>query len=176
MNNYQAILIVEDDLDLSESLMRGFARRNFQARSARSFLEAKEQLKNFHPNFALVDLKILNGSGLQVVELLKNFDERMKIVVLTGYASITTTIEAVKKGACYYLAKPANIDEILLAFAGENSKKENLNKTTSLKTLEMEQINKVLAQVDFNVSKAARILGMHRRTLTRKLEKKILAD
>ncbi len=176
MNNYQAILIVEDDLDLNESLSRGFARRDFQVRNARSFLEVKEQLKNFHPNFAVVDLKILNGSGLDVVEFLKNFDSRMKIVVLTGYASITTTIDAIKKGACYYLAKPANIDDILLAFAGETNKKENLNKTTSIKTLEMEQINKVLVSVDFNVSKAARILGMHRKTLARKLEKKILAD
>lgn len=176
MNNYQAILIVEDDLDLAVTLQRGFERRDFQVRNARNFLEVKEQLKNFHPNFAVVDLKILNGSGLEVVEFLKNFDTRMKIVVLTGYASITTTIEAIKKGACYYLAKPANIDDILLAFTGKTNRKENLNKKTSLKTLEMEQINKVLLQVDFNVSKAARILGMHRKTLVRKLEKKIIAD
>jgi len=133
-----------------------------------------EIVKIFHPLFAVVDLKMPGKSGLEVVSFLKEFDAKMKIVVLTGYASISTTIEAIKLGASYYLSKPANVDDILLAFDGKSKNLENLNKKTSLRNLEMEHINQVLIEVDFNISKAARILGMHRRTLARKLEKKIL--
>jgi two-component system response regulator RegA len=98
----------------------------------------------------------------------------MKILMLTGYASITTTIEAIKSGACYYLAKPANADIIISAFSGESgaSKKPLSNKKTSIKNLEWEHIHQVLVETDFNISEASRILGMHRRTLARKLEKK----
>jgi two-component system response regulator RegA len=113
-------------------------------------------------------------SGLELVKHLHEFDKRMKIVILTGYASITTTIEAIKSGACYYLAKPANADMIIAAFSGETSaQKKPLNeKKTSIKNLEWEHIHEVLVETDFNISKAARILGMHRRTLARKLEKR----
>jgi two-component system response regulator RegA len=90
--------------------------------------------------------------------------------MLTGYASITTTIEAIKAGASYYLAKPANVDMIISAFAGKINQPES--KKTSLKNLEWEHIHQVLSDVGFNISKAARALGMHRRTLARKLEKK----
>jgi two-component system, response regulator RegA len=94
--------------------------------------------------------------------------------MLTGYASITTTIEAIKSGACYYLAKPANADMIIAAFNGESntSQKPTSNKKTSIKNLEWEHIHQVLVETDFNISKAALTLGMHRRTLARKLEKK----
>lgn len=169
-----SILIVEDDNDLRDSLERSFMRRNFSVKAARNYNEMVEIIKNFHPIFAVVDLKMPLKSGLEVVAFLKEFDAKMKIVVLTGYASISTTIEAIKMGACYYLAKPANVEDILLAFEGKSKNPENLNKKTSLKNLEMEHINQVLIDVDFNISKAARILGMHRRTLARKLEKKIL--
>ncbi len=169
-----SILIVEDDNDLRDSLERSFMRRNFSVKAARNFNEMQEIVKIFHPNFAVVDLKMPLKSGLEVVDFLKKFDSKMKIVVLTGYASISTTIEAIKLGACYYLAKPANIDDILLAFEGKSKNPENLSKKTSLRNLEMEHINQVLIDVNFNISKAARILGMHRRTLARKLEKKIL--
>lgn len=169
-----SILIIEDDEDLRETLERSFARRGFSVKAARNYNEMLETIKKFHPNFALVDLKMPGKSGLEVVSFLKEFDAKMKIVVLTGYASISTTIEAIKLGASYYLSKPANVDDILLAFDGKTKNPENLNKKTSLRNLEMEHINQVLIDVDFNISKAARILGMHRRTLARKLEKKIL--
>jgi two-component system response regulator RegA len=173
MKDYKAILIAEDDLDLRESLERSFTRRGFDVKAATSVKEALEIIRNFHPRFAVIDLKIGNDSGLKLVEELNNFDKNIKIVVLTGYASITTTIEAIKLGACYYLAKPANVDDIILAFEGKTGgEKIQQNKKTSLRNLEMEHIHKVLAEVDFNISKAARILGMHRRTLARKLEKK----
>lgn len=169
-----SILILEDDNDLRESLERSFMRRGFAVKAARNYNEMLEVIKKFHPNFALVDLKMPGKSGLEAVSFLKEFDAKMKIVVLTGYASISTTIEAIKLGASYYLSKPANVDDILLAFDGKSKNPENLNKKTSLRNLEMEHINQVLIEVDFNISKAARLLGMHRRTLARKLEKKIL--
>lgn len=174
MKNYQAILICEDDKDLRESLERSFMRREYDVCSAANVDEALKKLKTFHPRFAVVDLKMPGESGLTLVKQLYDFDKNIKIVVLTGYASITTTIEAIKSGACYYLAKPANVDDIIAAFDGKKDEIKKEGKKTSLKNLEWEHIHQTLLEVDFNVSKAARILGMHRRTLARKLEKKHL--
>jgi two-component system response regulator RegA len=96
------------------------------------------------------------------------------IVVLTGYASIATAVEAVKLGACHYLAKPSNTDDIEAAFGRleGDTEVELTARATSIKTLEWEHIHETLAEVDFNISEAARRLGMHRRTLARKLEKR----
>ncbi len=109
-----------------------------------------------------------------MVKHLHEFDKNIKIVMLTGYASITTTIEAIKSGACYYLAKPANADMIIAAFDGKMNVLETpiSNKKTSIKNLEWEHIHEVLVETNFNISESARILGMHRRTLARKLEKR----
>lgn len=170
MNNYKTILIIEDDEELANSLGRSFARHGFEIKIAKNFKEAVESLKKFHPRFAVVDLKMPGESGLEAIRHLHQFDQTIKIVMLTGYASITTTIEAIKAGACYYLAKPANANMIIEAFEGKIALQEN--KKTSLKNLEWEHIHQVLTDVDFNISKAARILKMHRRTLARKLEKK----
>lgn len=174
MKNYQAILIVEDDKDLAESLGKSFERRDYQVKIANSVKEALEVLKKFHPRYAVIDLKMPNQSGLELVKFLNDFDKNIKIVVLTGYASITTTIEAIKLGACYYLAKPANVDMIILAFNGETNAivKNTKDKQTSIKNLEWEHIHQVLVENNFNITKASQILGMHRRTLARKLEKK----
>ena len=174
IKNYQTILIVEDDKILAESLGRSFSRRDYQVQISYNVKEAISALKNFHPRFAVVDLKMNGESGLDCIKALHEFDNSIKIVMLTGYASITTTIEAIKLGACYYLAKPANVDAIIAAFNGENLEKKALNtsKKTSIKNIEWEYINQTLQEVGFNISKAARILGMHRRTLARKLEKR----
>lgn len=177
MENYQAVLIAEDDQDLASSLCCSFERRNFLVKIASNVKEAILILKKFHPRYALIDLKMPGESGLELIKILHKFDESIKIVVLTGYASISTTIEAIKSGACYYLAKPANIDRIISAFDGKvkENAKDSFTKKTSIKNLEWEHIQQTLCEVDFNVSKAARILGMHRRTLSRKLEKKRLS-
>lgn len=174
MKNYKAILIVEDDKDLATSLGRSFERRGYEVKITHNLKSAKDSLKTFHPSCAVVDLKIAGESGLELVKNIHQFDKNIKIVMLTGYASITTTIEAIKSGACYYLAKPANADMIIDAFTGKiNANEEDkTNKTTSIKNLEWEHIHNVLVEAEFNVSKAARILGMHRRTLARKLEKR----
>lgn len=174
MTNYKAILIVEDDETLAKSLGRSFERRDYEVKIAENVTKGIEILKNFHPLYAVVDLKMSGESGLEMVKHLHDFDKNIKIVMLTGYASITTTIEAIKSGACYYLAKPANTEMIINAFEGKtnNPEKPLLNKKTSIKNLEWEHIHQVLVESNFNISKAARTLGMHRRTLARKLEKK----
>lgn len=174
MNEYKAILIVEDDETLANSLGKSFARRNYEVKIAHNVKEAVEILKVYHPSHAVIDLKMPGESGLEFIKHLHEFDNQVKIVMLTGYASITTTIEAIKQGACYYLAKPANVDMIISAFNGEVniSQKEVINKKTSIKNVEWEHIHRVLVETDFNISKSALILGMNRRTLARKLEKK----
>lgn len=174
MKDHKSILIIEDDKELSESLERSFSRRGYDTKVANNFIEAQAILKKFHPLYAVVDLKMPGESGLEAIRYLHQFDKEMKIVMLTGYASITTTIEAIKSGACYYLAKPANTDMIIDAFLGKV--KVQANKKTSIKNLEWEHINRVLSEVNFNISKAARTLGMQRRTLARKLQKKRISS
>jgi two-component system response regulator RegA len=174
MKDYKTILIVEDDEALATSLGRSFERRDYEVRIAGNVKEAIETLKKFHPCYAVVDLKMPGESGLELIKHLHEFDSTIKIVMLTGYASITTTIEAIKSGACYYLAKPANADMIISAFNGETSvtQKPLNDKKTSIKNLEWEHIHQVLLETSFNISQAARTLGMHRRTLARKLDKR----
>jgi two-component system response regulator RegA len=137
--------------------------------------ELQALLQTHSPHYAVVDLKLTNGSsGLACVEALHAHDPDMLIVVLTGYASIATAVEAIKLGACHYLAKPSNTDDIEEAFnkgAGNVDVKLS-ERTTSIKTLEWEHIHQILAETGFNISEAARRLGMHRRTLARKLSKR----
>jgi two-component system response regulator RegA len=136
--------------------------------------EAAALLQDHSPGYAVVDLKLNgNSSGLACVQMLHQHDPEMLIVVLTGYASINTAVEAIKLGACQYLAKPSNTDDIEAAFGHVAGTEpiELTNRATSIKTLEWERIHQVLAETDFNISEAARRLGMHRRTLARKLEK-----
>ncbi len=177
MKNCKSILIVEDDEDLSMTMKRSFERYNYGVACAKSLKEVEEIVKKSNFTNAVIDLKINGESGLEVIKFLNNFDKKIKIVMLTGYASITTTIMAIKSGACYYLAKPANVEMIIDAFDKENFDSKNAeikisNKVTSLKNLEWEHIHKVLVDNKFNISKTAKILNMHRRTLSRKLQKR----
>ncbi|WP_051971523.1 response regulator transcription factor [Massilia sp. 9096] len=168
------LLIVEDDDAFARTLGRSFERRGYTVLQAPGLDEAVELLKAHSPGYAVVDLKLKgNSSGLACVQLLHQHDPEMQIVVLTGFASIGTAVEAIKLGACQYLAKPSNTDDIEAAFGhvAGNTDLELTNRTTSVKTLEWEHIHAVLAETDFNISEAARRLGMHRRTLARKLEK-----
>ena len=174
MQPERLLLVVEDDAAFARTLCRSFERRNYRVLHATNLAEVSELLKQHTPQYAVVDLK-LNGasSGLACVRTLHEHDPAMQIVVLTGYASINTAVEAIKLGACQYLAKPSNTDDIEAAF-GHVAGQEEIdvtNRATSIKTLEWERIHQVLAETDFNISEAARRLGMHRRTLARKLEK-----
>lgn len=168
------LLIVEDDPTFARTLQRSFERRGYQVWVAPDPASMERLLESATPGFAVVDLKLGNTSGLACIERLRAHDPTMLIVVLTGFASITTAVESIKLGACHYLAKPASTDDIEAAFdrATGNAAVPIDGRSTSIKTLEWERINQVLAETDFNISETARRLGMHRRTLARKLEKR----
>ena len=170
----RSLLIVEDDESFARTLRRSFERRGYQVLSARNPEDMALVLANHRPQYAVVDLKLGTSSGLTCVQALHAFDPEMVIVVLTGFASIATAVEAIKLGARHYLAKPAGTDEIEAAFlkkSGDASAPLTA-RPTSIKTLEWERIHETLVETDFNISEAARRLGMHRRTLARKLEKR----
>lgn len=168
------LLIVEDDDAFARTLTRSFERRGYEVLRAASLAEVKLLLQTHRPGYAVVDLKLAAGdSGLACVQVLQAHADDMVIVVLTGYASIATAVEAIKLGARHYLAKPANTDDIEAAFSRVegDTDVELTERTTSIKTLEWERIHETLAETGFNISETARRLGMHRRTLARKLEK-----
>lgn len=168
------LLIIEDDAAFARTLGRSFERRGYNVRHVDSADALPDMLSDFSPSHAVVDLKLAGGSsGLNCVKLLHAHDPAMRIVVLTGYASIATAVEAIKLGALHYLAKPSNSDDIEAAFQREEGDVEVglTERKTSIKTLEWEHIHETLAETGFNISEAARRLGMHRRTLARKLDK-----
>ena len=174
MTTERLLLIVEDDPAFARTLSRSFERRGYAVLKASNLEEVDALLHKHTPTHAVVDLKLEgNTSGLACVQALHTHSPDMLIVVLTGFASIVTAVEAVKLGACQYLAKPSNTDDIEAAFShvAGVAEVELTNRSTSIKTLEWEHIHQVLAETGFNISEAARRLGMHRRTLARKLEK-----
>ncbi|MGC3981232.1 MAG: response regulator transcription factor [Steroidobacteraceae bacterium] len=168
------LIIVEDDDTLARTLKRSFERRDYEVLTANNHDQLLQVLSNWSPGYAVVDLKLAGVSGLSCVATLHQHNAAMRIVVLTGFASIATAVESIKLGACHYLAKPANTDDIENAFtkvAGDADAPLGV-RATSIKTLEWERIHETLAETGFNISEAARRLGMHRRTLARKLEKR----
>lgn len=174
MDDKPLLLIVEDDAVFARTLRRSFERRDYVVMVASGPAEIDALLQERTPDYAVVDLKLANASGLTCVEALHAHDAATVIIVLTGYASIATAVQAIKLGATSYLAKPANTDDIERAFgmtAGDADVALG-DRPTSIKTMEWERINEVLAATGFNVSETARRLGMHRRTLARKLEKR----
>lgn len=170
----QSILIVDDDRVLRESLVRAFGKRGCDARGAASHDEAVETARQQSPQLAVVDLRMPGPSGLDVVRSLLRLDSAIKIVVLTGYSSVATALEAIRLGATNYLPKPADAEEILAAFDPERrpDSAEGEVSAPSLARAEWEHINRVLADCEGNISEAARRLGLHRRSLQRKLQKR----
>ena len=170
------LLIVEDDAAFARILGRSFERRGYTVSLADSFDQVAALLQREPgPGYAVVDLKLSGeSSGLACVRLLHAHDPAMLIVVLTGFASIATAVEAIKLGACHYLAKPSNTDDIEAAFDRTEGKVDTAvtERRATIKTLEWERIHATLAETGFNISETARQLGMHRRTLARKLEKR----
>ena len=168
------LVVVDDDESFARTLKRSFERRGYAVVVAPTLGDVKALLDERTPGYAVVDLKLAGASGLACLEALHAHDPDMLIVVLTGFASIATAVESIKLGACHYLAKPANTDDIEAAFGrGTGDAAVPLDgRATSIKTLEWERIHEVLAETGFNISETARRLGMHRRTLARKLEKR----
>jgi len=174
MPDERLLILVEDDEGFARTLKRSFERRGYGVLHAEGFERMAELLQAHSPGYAVVDLKLEGASGLACVEALHAHDPETLIVVLTGFASIATAVEAIKLGACHYLAKPSNTDDIEDAFqrAAGNAEVALTERPTSIKTLEWERIHQTLVDTDFNISETARRLGMHRRTLARKLEKR----
>ena len=171
-----SLLIVDDDRVLRERLARAFRERGYDVRTADDFDQALTVAAADPPELALVDLRMPGGSGLELVRRLRALDEATRIVVLTGYGSIATAIDAVRLGATHYLPKPADVQDVIDAFArGDTPPGETTPSTfptPSLARAEWEHINRVLADCAGNISEAARRLGMHRRSLQRKLQKR----
>jgi len=169
------ILVVDDDAVFRARLMKALETRGFEACGAGDVQQAISLAKDDSPEFALVDLKMPGGSGLDRVRELKAIDATTNIVVLTGYGSIATALEAVRLGATHYLTKPADVDEILAAFEratkNPSSQVEIEHEVASLARAEWEHIHRVLTDCNGNISQAARLLGLHRRSLQRKLSK-----
>jgi len=169
------LLIVDDDAVLTRVLTRALGARGFAVQSVDSLLSCTALLaQGYSPDFALLDLNLAGGSGLKLIEVLLRANSDCAIVVLTGYASISTAVDAIKLGACQYLAKPVEVEAIVRALLQDQAPDADaaFEETLSVPRLEWEHIQRVLADNGGNVSATARALKMHRRTLQRKLLKR----
>jgi two-component system response regulator RegA len=167
-----SLLLVDDNIAFCDVLKRALKKRGFEVTVAHSVEEAIPIAEASPPEYAIVDLKMDGAPGLTLVEVLHRLDPNTRIVMLTGYASIATAVEAIKLGATQYLAKPANADEIVAAFGHTaNSNAPIKAQPTQIGHLEWDHIQRVLHEHDDNISATARALNMHRRTLQRKLLK-----
>jgi two-component system, response regulator RegA len=173
MTSQPLLLLVEDDDALRHRLARAFEARGFDVRQAGTIDEAAGLAREDPPEFVVLDLKMPGGYGLDLIPILKQLDPATRIVVLTGFGSIATALDAVRRGATHYLTKPANADEILAAFDpdGARAPAADALQPMSLDRVEWEHISRVLVDCQGNVSEAARVLGIHRRSLQRKLAK-----
>jgi len=170
----RTVLVVEDDETLRERLLRALAGRGFDVRGAADARTAVTEAQKESPEYALVDLRLGGQSGLEVVRQLRAIDAATRIVVLTGYGSIATALDALRSGAVHYLTKPASLDEIIAAFDhdGAPAKEPPPTSVPSLDRVEWEHIDRVLLAAGGNITQAAALLGLHRRSLQRKLAKR----
>jgi two-component system response regulator RegA len=167
------VLVVDDDAAFCDNLARTLTQRGFASTIAYTSDGARALAMQSPPSFAVVELKIAGESGLKLISTLIGLDPNTRIVVVTGFGSIATAVEAIKLGAIDYLCKPAEAEQVIAAFyhdVGDDDIPLNTNRM-SLKRLEWEQVARVLCDHNGNISEAARALSMHRRTLQRKLAK-----
>ena len=168
-------LLVDDDPAFSTVLARVLQRRGEQALTASNGEQAMAQLQSENIDRVVLDLKLEQESGLAILQQLLECQPALEVVILTGYSSISTTVEAIKLGATHYLCKPAGVEEIIAAFESRRGKAGEVplqDSPPSVNRLEWEHIQKVLNQHHGNISATAKTLGMHRRTLQRKLQKR----
>ena len=171
----KTIILVDDEELFRERLAKAFSQRGFTVFTAGNFDEAMRVIDKQKPALGLIDLKMPGRSGLELIAAARQSNPEMQIVVLTGYGSIATATEAIRLGALYYLPKPADVDDILAAFARNPQLALEVDQdefsAPSLARAEWEHINRVLTDCDGNISLAAKKLDLHRRTLQRKLQK-----
>jgi len=167
-------LLVDDDALYLQTLQRSLSKRGVESTTATTAADALRLAGEGSLDFALIDLRLAAQSGLDLIKPLRETQPRMRIVLVTGYASVATAVEAIKRGADDYLLKPTTVDTILrtLSLATEAESPLEPQTMTPLNRLEWEHIHQALAETNGNVSAAARLLGMHRRSLQRKLAKR----
>jgi len=170
MTDGRSLLIVDDDSTFRERLVRAMRDRGFEATGVPDHPSAIIAAQTETPELAVVDLRLPGESGLAVVRDLKALDASTVVVVLTGYGSIATAVETIKLGAASYLTKPADADQIVAAFEGIQPRDDA--EAPSLARVEWEHIQRILRDCDGNISQAARVLRIHRRSLQRKLSKR----
>ncbi len=165
------ILLVDDDRTFCAALAGALRRRGHTVLLAHDYDDAIAEAKAWSPDRAVVDLRMPGRGGLEVVQTLADLLPDVRMVVLTGYGSIATAVEAIKAGAVHYLTKPAEADEIMKAFerTSANVEEPTASQPPRLEEVEWEHLQKVLTDSGGNISEAARRLGMHRRSLQRKL-------
>lgn len=171
------VLLVDDDAIFVHVLTRALVARGFEVAGANKGSEALARCADFQPRYIVLDLKLGAESGLALIPKLIAARPGVRILLLTGYASIATAVEAIKRGAHDYLAKPVDADQVVQALLGQPSAQAATggqlpDAPPPLKRLEWEHIQRVLAECEGNISEAARRLGLHRRTLQRKLAKR----
>ncbi len=166
-------LVIDDDPVFSQVLARTLQREGFEVAVINDPREAVTRAAELQPERISLDLKMEHNTGLQLLAPLLNAAPAARIVVLTGYSSVSTAVQAIKLGACNYLCKPVMVRELLAAFEpGTGRTEQEIGPRVSPERLEWEHIQKVLSEYDGNISATARALGMHRRTLQRKLQKR----
>lgn len=167
------LLLIDDDVNFAGMLARVLSRRGYDVATAAAANEVHGFLAPQAPQFAVLDMKLEHSSGLDLIQPLRAANAAMRIIVLTGYASIATTVDAIKRGADNYLAKPLDLEALLAALGNAAPKAAALEpQPMSLRRLEWEHLQRVLDEHSGNISATARALGLHRRTLQRKLAKK----
>ena len=171
------LLLVDDDVTFVRVLARALGSRGFEVITATSFDEARALARRHHPRYCVLDLKLGEDNGLRLIPELHTLVPDIRVLLLTGYASIATAVEAIKRGAHDYLAKPVDADAVVRALLdGDNDSDDSdlpdaPEQPLALRRLEWEHIQRVLTECDGNISETARRLGMYRRTLQRKLSK-----
>jgi len=167
------LLLVDDDAPLRRSLTRALERRGFEVLAAEGTVEARDLAAEHKPEFAVLDLRLAEGSGLDLVGILRTYRPEVRIVIVTGYGNIATAVAAIKAGAVDYLAKPVDADDVANALlkSGEGLPPPREN-PMSADRVRWEHIQRVFEQCNRNVSETARRLNMHRRTLQRILNKR----
>ena len=169
----KSLLIVDDDNPFRERLARAMEKKGFLVSQAEGVKKGLESIKTKKPAFAVVDLRLGDGNGLEVVKELQSSNSKSRIIMLTGYGNIPTAVAAIKQGAIDYLAKPADADDVEKALlADPNQKAQPPENPMSADRVKWEHIHRVFELCNRNVSETARRLKMHRRTLQRILSKR----
>ena len=174
LKDHLAVLVVDDESVFRDRLCRALRERGWDAHGTGNAKQALDLAKRISPDLVLLDLRMPETSGLNLIEDIKNLDSTIAVVILTGYGSIATAMQALKLGADHYLSKPVDVDQILAAYEelyADFSDKKVPATVPSLARVEWEHIQRVLSDCSGNITQAAKLLGIHRRSLQRKLSK-----